>query len=294
MSASRCPACGYPSTATSCARCGGAVRAWGEGEPIRPRRRAPIVELVEGFVAVPSAALHLLHDKAFVGRLKLPIVVNVAAFALVFVGLFVGARAGFLALFGTGDVASWLAGAGSLLAALLVTFLFGPLIVEAAVSPFLDGLAEATERAHVGRAMPAIETGVWLAIVHGAKASARVLLAQIFLLVPLLLLSATGIGAIVAFAVSGWLCALVWFDLPCGRRAYTLRERSELLRRNWARAVGFGLAFQAGLLLPVFNVFLLTPTAAVAVSALYFRCLKDVDQKGALDSRAAGATVGPP
>jgi uncharacterized protein involved in cysteine biosynthesis len=285
-----CPACGYPAPAEPCARCGGAIRVFGEGAPYAWRRRAPLFELLDGFLCVPFAALRLLHDRAFVGRLKLPILVNVVAFVVVLASLFFGSRALLLAAFGDGTAASWLAGIGSILAALLVTFLLGPVIVESAVSPFLDGLAEATERVHTGRPMSAANTGAWRGIVLGAKASARVLLVQLLLLAPLLLLAATGVGAIVAVLVSAWLCALVWFDVPCGRREYSLRDRRRLLLHNWARALGFGLAFQLGMLLPVFNLFLLTPTAAVAVSALYFRCAKP----RALDSRSRDATVGPP
>jgi hypothetical protein len=44
-----------------------------------------------------------------------------------------------------------------------------------------------------------------------------------------------------------------------------------LLRHNWAVALGFGLGFQVGALIPFFNILLLAPTAAVSASMLYLR-----------------------
>ncbi len=265
------------------------IRAFGDGRPLQPRRRAAPIELIEGFTSLPVGAIRLLLDRTFVGRLKLPMLANAIAFLVVLAGLFFGSRALLLGWFGDGTASSWLSGLGSLLAAMLVTFLLGPVIVETAISPFLDGLAESTESAHSGRPMPAVAPGIWEGIVSGARASARILAVQLILLVPLLLLALTGVGVLVAVVISAWLCALVWFDLPCQRRGYTLAERRSLLRANWAHAVGFGLAFQLGMLVPIFNLFLLMPAAAVAVSALYFRC----EKVRPLDSRANSGTVGP-
>ena len=242
------------------------------------------LEFAEGFASVPLGAIRLLLDRAFVGRLKLPLLVNVLAFAGIFVGLFVGGGHLGRAWVGLDASASWLADFAALFIALLVTWQIGPVIVETVVSPFLDGLAEATERAHTGRPMPAVGPGLWVGIVTGARSSARLLLLQLLLLPFLILLALTGIGAPLAFLVSAWLCALVWFDIPCARRHLGLAERRDLLRRNWARALGFGAAFQIGVLLPVFNLLLLTPAAAIAVTTLFFRC----------DRAVANATVDAP
>ena len=48
------------------------------------------------------------------------------------------------------------------------------------------------------------------------------------------------------------------------------------MRKNWARALGFGLAFNVGMLVPFFNILFLGPATAVAVSLLYFRFEKKV------------------
>ena len=69
--------------------------------------------------------------------------------------------------------------------------------------------------------------------------------------------------------------ATVWFEIPFARRGYGLRHRLRVLRRNWARALGFGFAFQVGMCVPVFNFTLLGPAAAVGVTMLYFHFEKD-------------------
>ena len=86
-----------------------------------------------------------------------------------------------------------------------------------------------------------------------------------------LLLTLTGVGALLSLVVAAMLNAIVWFDIPLARRGYGLRARLRVLRRNWAAALGFGLAFQLALPLLPFSLLLLTPAATVAVSSLYFR-----------------------
>ena len=109
------------------------------------------------------------------------------------------------------------------------------------------------------------------------------LMLQLLLWIPMLLISLTGIGTVIALLVAAWLNALIWFEIPGTRRGYKMRTRSRLLRRNMARALGFGCAFQIGLLIPVFNFLLLTPAAAVGASNLYFRF-----QKAGIAERSLG------
>jgi uncharacterized protein involved in cysteine biosynthesis len=287
----RCPACGYPSTAPGCARCGGSVRSPRDGRPPRPAPGVPLRDLAEGFASLFAGALALLHDRPYVGKLALPIVVNLAVLSAAFFGLFLGAWELFDGWLGGPDrglppflagLASWAGGALALVLAAVALWLLAPVLIETVTGPFHDPIAEATEVAWTDRPMPAVDPGFWSTAAAGVRAAVHVLAWQLALLVPLLLLSLTGIGALVAALAGAWLNALVWFDLPCARRGYDLRERRALLRRNWARAVGFGLAFQVGMFIPLFNLLLLTPAAAVAASAQYFRC----------DKRVGGARAG--
>ncbi len=158
------------------------------------------------------------------------------------------------------------------------------------MSPFLDPLAAATERAWLGNESKALDAGIWSGLVYSVRIAAQILLIQIALVIPLFLLSLTGIGAVLAAFIAAWLNALVWLDIPCSRRGYDLRQRSALMKRNWARAVGFGLAFQLGLFVPVFNILLLTPAAAVAISALYLQ----FDKTGVSRPRHPGTISAPP
>ncbi len=151
--------------------------------------------------------------------------------------------------------------------AAVTLFMLAPVIIETVTGPFLDPIADATEKWHGGSEMKAVDIGMWKGIVVGVRASAQILAVQLMILIPCLLLSLFGIGAILAIVISAWFNALIWFDIPCGRRGYGLRDRVALIRRNWARSIGFGLAFQVGMLIPIFNFLLLTPAAAVATSA---------------------------
>jgi uncharacterized protein involved in cysteine biosynthesis len=76
---------------------------------------------------------------------------------------------------------------------------------------------------------------------------------------------------VVAFLLAAYLNALVWFDIPVSRRGLGMAYRRKIIKKNWARALGFGLGFQLGLFVPFFNLLFLTPATAVAVSELYFK-----------------------
>lgn len=251
-------------------RDGGLIRAGPDGV---------VRDLVQGFLSLFAGALSLLHDRVYVGKLALPILANLVAIVVVFAGLFWGLFELFDWLLGSDwgsldglrTVVSWASGVLSLVMAAIALWLIAPVLIETVTAPFLDPIAAATEGAWAGRPVAAVEPGFWRSAMAGLTASAHILLIQLGLLIPLLLLSLTGIGAFVSLLVAGWLNALVWMDIPCARRAYRLDERRALLRRNWARALGFGIAFQLALFIPLFNLILLTPAAAVATSTLYFR-----------------------
>jgi uncharacterized protein involved in cysteine biosynthesis len=278
----RCPACGYPRSEGACTRCGGRVRSPRDGRAPRCTPGVPLRDLVEGFVSPFAGALTLLHDRPYIGKLALPVLVNLLVLSLAFAGMFWGFWELFDGLFAVDGadwgfldflrpLVTWAGGAAALVLSAVALWILAPVLIETVTGPFLDPLAEATETAWADRAMPALRTGVWRSAAAGAKGAAHVLAWQLILLIPLLLLSLTGVGALIAAVVAAWLNALIWFDVPCSRRGYGLRERSALLRRNWARAVGFGLGFQVGMFVPFFNLLLLTPAAAVATSAQYFR-----------------------
>jgi uncharacterized protein involved in cysteine biosynthesis len=294
----RCPACGYPAAAEPCPRCEGSIRREGHGKLLTPGPRNPISDLVQGFSALPLGALALFTRKEYFGRLAVAMVANLVVLSVLLGGMWYGLwsltdwalGADWGGLDWLRVTTEWLAGLLSIAVAAILVWLLAPVLIETILSPFLDPLADATERTWIAPDNKSLDQGLWHGIVYSVRIAAQILLIQLALLIPVFLISLTGIGAIAAALVTAWLNALVWLDVPCSRRGYDLRDRFELIKRNWARSIGFGLAFQLGLFVPVFNILLLTPAAAVGISTLYLH----FDKTGVLGRIPAGTISAPP
>ena len=266
------------------------------GPQVRPGRRFFLLDLAHGFTTFFVAGLQLLLRPEYFGKLRLPLLVNLAALVLLFAGTWFGVYQLFDWLtaqswgwldFLRGPV-SWTRAVFALALTVITFVLLAPAVIEAVTSPFLDPLAETVETTLGGPGIRAVERSFWHGAVAGLRATAEVLALQALVLLPCLFLSFCGLGFLLAFALSAALNALLWFEIPFARRGYDTRERLRVLRHNWARALGFGLAFQLGLFVPFFNVLLIAPAAAVAVSTLYFYLEKDPPRgKVARESRSA-------
>lgn len=273
-----CPFCGYFQAATPCSSCGGEVLDAPLGVPVRPRRQVWIAELAQGFVTFYRAAIHLLTRPEYFGRLTVPVVANLIAMAALAALSFYpihGAMTWVIAQhWAWVDALPWRVGwddASAATALTIVTVLFlGPVVIQTITIPFLDPLADAVEKMLGGPNMRAVDQSSWRTLMTNVRASAQVLAMQLLLVVPCLLLSFCQLGVLVAAAIAAFLNALLWFEIPFERRGYTIDQRIIIIRHNWARALGFGIGFQLGLFIPFFNVFLLAPTAAVAVTMTYF------------------------
>ncbi len=276
--ATPCPACGYPLLAASCSRCPGQVRAAQGGGAIKPGNGFFLADLIHGFTIFFRSAFMLIHRKEFVGKLSLPVLANIVALIILFAGIGWSLWEFFAWTFTLDwgwmdwlrEGLDWVDEAVAFILALICVIFLAPVVIETVTAPFLEPLAEASEKMIGGPKMKALDTSLWHAILHGLKASAQILAVQILVLMPCLILAMFGIGTILAVIVSAFFNALVWFELPFTRRGYNLRTRFRVLRHNWPRAMGYGLAFQVGLFIPFFNFLLLTPTATVAASILYF------------------------
>jgi len=240
-------------------------------------------DLAHGFLTFFAASLALINRREFVGKLGLPIVANLLVLLAIFLGFFLGLLTLFEGLVeGSSwgwfeflrDWVGWIGPVLSLVLACVSLMLLAPVIIETVIGPFLEPLAEVVEKIHGGSKMEATRRSFWQVLIWGVRSSAQILLMQVLVLIPCLILSLFGIGALLAFLVSAWFNALIWFELPFARRGYGLRHRRAVLKQNWARAIGFGLAFQVGMFIPIFNFILLTPAAAVAASSLYFHLEK--------------------
>lgn len=244
-----------------------------------PGARFCLIDVVDGFLEVFRGGALLFTRPEFAGKLRGAIVANVIVVPAVVVLLWLGLHELFVwarhhewgPFVWLRHLPSWLDAIAAVLLALLGVLMLLPVLVESVTAPFLDPIADTTEKMLGGAGMTAEPIPWTRSLATGAALGARLLLVQVAVFAVSLLLSFCGFGLVIAFVASAWLAALVWFDIPLARRGYPLAMRSRVLRRNWARALGFGLGFQIGLLVPLFNLVLLTPAAAVATSALFLR-----------------------
>lgn len=276
-----CPTCGYPLTDGSCEMCDGKIVAIDGVTPVQAGNRFFLIEIFEGFVSLFHASLLLMTKKEYMGKLGLATLLNLVLVTAFAVGIWYGFYS--LVDYLIEDL-TWLpsgtsATAGVVLA-LLATWFLAASLIQIGMTPFLDPIANATERMLAGPKMKPVEIGIWRGLVAGLNAASQILLIQIFILVPVLILSLVPVVNLVVIpvgiAISAYLNAVVWFEIPVLRRGYGMRYRRRVIRRNWARALGFGLAFNAGMLVPFFNILFLAPATAVAVTSLYFRFDKQV------------------
>ena len=283
-----CPYCGHAKPAGACPFCGDRVAAEPGGRAIRPGPGFFLFDLAHGFVTFFAGGLMLFNRPEFAGKLKLPVLVN--ALVLLVLGATLGL--GFYHLFEAALAASWgwldflrtplgwIAPVFVLALTLMCMWFLTPVLIEAVTGPFLEPLADTVEKMLAGPGMVPVHMHLWRNIYASVRSSAQILLLQVAILVPCLLLSfLVGIGVVIGVLAAAFLNAVIWFEIPAFRRGQGLRQRVALLRRNWARALGFGLAYQVGSLVPLFNVLLLAPAAAVSASVLYFHFDKQVLQR---------------
>lgn len=288
-----CPTCGYPLPEAPCQLCEGTIRSVDGLSTMQPGRRFFVAEILEGFTSMFTASLLLMTKKEFMGKLGLAIFVNLVIACLVAALGIWGLYGVFSDLFAAseGPVEGFWAGLlegvktyGSFAIATVLTFVSAwflfPALIEAGMGPFLDPLANATEQMLAGESMEPVEIGLWRGLMAGINAAAQILVLQIFLLVPVLILGLIPlIGPfflVIGVILSAYLNSIIWFEIPAMRRGYGMKYRKRIVRKNWGRALGFGLAFNLGMLVPVFNFLFLGPAAAVAVSLLYLRFEKRV------------------
>ena len=273
-----CEHCGYFTASTPCEWCSGEVRADPLGPPIRPGRGLPILDLARGLVGYFRASLHLLTRKEYFGRLSGPVAASFGAAAVVFA----------LALWVVHPAAVWLAEqdwaiteliaspmpwapeALAMTLTIVTVLMLGPVIIQTLTIPFLAPLAEAVEKMLGGPGLGRTENNSWRALRTNVRASSQVLAMQLLVLVPCLLLSFCQLGLVVAILAGAFLNALLWFEVPFTRRGYTIEQRIRIVRHNWARALGFGIAFEIAMAIPFLNLLLLAPAAAVATTTSYF------------------------
>ncbi len=220
-----------------------------------------------------AVACVLSNRPEFIGKLKLPVAANLVVVTGTAVGLWFAFSALFAEIAGEGDLLGWFTGILAPLLALVSTFFLLPPLVELVLSPFLEPLVDVVEQGMGGEGMQPVQRHLWTNIKDSTHATAQIIVVVTCAWLASLALAIVGLVPL-AFLVSAFANALTWFELPTYRRGYDLRARFALLKHNWAVAVGFGLGFQVGALIPLFNIFLLAPTAAVSAAVLFLRMEK--------------------
>jgi uncharacterized protein involved in cysteine biosynthesis len=276
-----CAVCGHAGSTADCAHCGGSARSLAVGSPLlRPGRGFFAADFVSGFFALFRTALRLLHHRAFIGRLFLPMLTNAVAFALLLAAATCLLQPQYAVLLARpwpfGDGLRLAAGdRGPWLLTLATAWMLGPCLLEAVTGPADEALLDLAEVTIAGDGMRR-RPGSAAPMLMRVRDNARVLGALLLLLPPVLLLALVPVvGPLLALPFGAAAAAIAFFEAPLARRGLFLRARLAVLRHNWARALGLGVAFQFGVLVPFFDLLLLGPAASVAAAELYFRFDKD-------------------
>jgi uncharacterized protein involved in cysteine biosynthesis len=218
----------------------------------------------------------LLHGKEYIGQLRLPVLMNVVAFALVAGGGFALLAGPFGALFATpwpvlDGIRQAHANTGQALWLLVSWLLLGPPLLDLIAGAAQEPLRLATERRMLGSGfLPPPGPGS-LRLRERVRLVAWLLLAWplglVFVLVPWFGLPVVaGLGAAVA--------AIVWFEPALASRGHALPARLRWLAQNRWRCLGIGGALQFAAFVPFLNGLGLAPVATLASTAAWLQACK--------------------
>ncbi|MBL8729806.1 MAG: EI24 domain-containing protein [Planctomycetes bacterium] len=257
---------------------------------MQPGRGAWWRDLGSGVRSVHRAVFALLHERALIGQLGLPVASNLLVFgSLVLVGAVLLAP-WFTAFFGgtwwllDGWRASFAdAGPGHWL--LTSWLLLGPPLLDVLAGPFQEPLRRAAEAVMLG---PARERAA-APRVRRVRERAQVL-AGALLLWPLALFVSLlpWIGLPLVVTLGAVSAAVVWFEPPMAARGLGQRRRLQALWQNRWRALGVGVGLQLAAAVPFVNVLALAPVATLAATSAYLQFDKRDPIGPARGSAAAG------
>ncbi|MEC7582874.1 MAG: EI24 domain-containing protein [Planctomycetota bacterium] len=275
----RCGCCGYfGPLAAGCQRCGGTAQTLTDAPlPLEPGRGLPPLDFLRGLRTFGRATGQLMHHRAFVGQLKLPVMANLLAFA---------SLAAFALLVLLPEFRAWFAGTwpvldgfraanegGGPMRLMLVTVgLLWPIWFDVLAGPIAEPLVRTTEGVVGGPAMAATPaTRAERSNVSRVRDRARLFALEVLTL-PLvwLLVMLPWIGLPLGVLLISAAAAVIWCETPAARRGLGLRQHLQDLRHNWPRALGFGLGCQLGLAVLPVGMLLLTPSAVVGATVLHF------------------------
>lgn len=267
---SRCACCGHDASPAGCTYCHGFARAF-DGDVLSVGPRFALADAWRGLRSVLASLFALLHEREFVGLLRLPVAANtITVAALVLFGWLVLAPAygavfaGPWPLFDDWRAAHVELGPNLWLAA--TWLLLGPPLLDLAAGALQDPLRVATETRVLGAPRDARPQPSLLRLRERARVLAAAFLAWPAALV-LVLVPWIGVPLVAAAGAAN--AAIVWFAPPMEARRLTLRQRLVVLWRNRWRAFGTGAGLQLAAAVPFVNLFALAPVAAVAATINY-------------------------
>ncbi len=277
----RCTLCGHPLHGGGCDACGGGLVDPISHEPIQPRRGLFLFDLLHGFWLFWRGALLLFHRPEYAGTLKGPVIANLLVAAallgleywlLVPLAQVLAGEHGWLGFLR--PLVGWDDAAWTTVLATQMGLWLAPVGIVALSAPLTEPLVAAIERSAASGDMAPVPLNHARRMSLGVRAAARLGAIQLLLLPAVVLLASFRVGFLLVVIATALFTALAWLELPLVRRGRGLVARQRLLRTNWARAVGFGLAAQLGLLLPVFDLLLFVPSAAAGITLLHLHAAK--------------------
>lgn len=275
----RCPCCGYFAPPTpGCERCGGTAHTLTDAPmPLAPGRGLAPLDFLRGLRTFGRATGQLMHHRAFVGQLKLPVLANILAFA---------SLAAFALLILLPQFRDWFAGtwplldgfraaneSGGPMRLLFVTIgLLWPIWFDVIAGPIAEPLVRTTEIVVGGPNMAAdTSTRPSRTTVSRVRDRARLFALEVLTLpIAWFLVMLPWVGLPLGMLLVSAAAAVIWCETPAARRGLGVRQHLLDLRRNWARALGFGLGCQLGLVVLPIGLLLLSPSAVVGATVLHF------------------------
>ena len=229
----------------------------------------------------PFRALAVLtHTPSLWGYVVVPILINVAAGTVLYLGLLLAGLRGIDAL--VAGLPAWAAVFGVLLRVLLVVGLLiatGFVLVRFGVvlgAPWYAKLSERLEQLRTGQALPDADSGLGSAARDLGRAllyEAKKLLLVVVVGGPLLLLNLVPVVGTVAAGVGGvalgaTIACLDFLDAPLERRRLRFRHKLGVVRRSLPASAGFGLVCLGLVSIPFVN--LLSIPLCVAAGTLFY------------------------
>ena len=269
---SRCPCCGHPaSTTAACVHCRGQAVALDRRGAVAPGRGAAIADLGRGLRDVCRGGFALLHERAFVGRLRLPVAANLIAAAALIAAWVFGLWPLFAALFAgpwprLDELRAAVAPHGTATWLCASWLMLGPALLDVLAGAAQEPLRAATELAMLG---PPSATAPEHDVLR-LRERIHVLLAALAIWpVALVLALVPWVGLPLVLLLGAAMAAVVWYEPPMALRDLHLPQRLHLLWRNRWRALGVGAGIQLATVVPFVNVLGLAPIATIVATSSY-------------------------